>query len=343
MLWLDGLFRFSGIGLLALLTVILLRDAREWKSKPYMMLASLSVMALFLGYAPEALQPPKFIYNISRFLDIPHLVFVWLFTLSLYDSSFRLTAIYWICGILYSLPILYIRLFNFGVFNEPHRLVFIYGSLTSIVLMGHLCYVTLYGRSDDLIESRRISRIYFILMIVFVAVAAAIIDIGPREILGIDKRTAKIITIWPAIVWGILWLLAFNKRAAYFGWHSGSGRQLEKRDEELKRRLQVLMQTDEIFRKMGLTISSLAAQLGVSQHRLRALINHDLGFANFSSYLNTLRINAVKQAFEDPETSHLPILTIAMDCGFKSLSTFNKAFKALEGVTPTAYRKGFKT
>ena len=94
---------------------------------------------------------------------------------------------------------------------------------------------------------------------------------------------------------------------------------------------------------MGLTINSLATQLGVGQHRLRALINHDLGYDNFSSYLNTLRVEAVKQAFEDSETNHLPILTIAMDCGFKSLSTFNKAFKTLEGITPTAYRKGFKT
>ena len=343
MLWLDGLFRFSGIGFLVLLTVILLRDAKDWKSKPYMILASISVAALFLGYAPEALQPPEPIYSVSRFLDIPHLVFVWLFTLSLYDSNFRLTPIHWICGILYSLPILYIRLFNFGVLPEPAGWIFIYGSLTSIALMGHLCYVTLSGRSDDLLESRRTSRIYFILMIVFVAVAAAIIDIGPREIFGIDRRTAKIITIWPAIVWGVLWLLAFNQRAAYFGWHSSSGRQLANRDEALKAKLQALMKEDEAFREMGLTISSIATRLGVSQHRLRALINHDLGYANFSSYLNTLRIDAVKQAFENPKTSHLPILTIAMDCGFKSLSTFNKAFKTLEGVTPTAFRRGYKT
>lgn len=343
MLWLDGLFRFSGVGFLAFLTIILLRDAKDWKSKPYMILASISVSALFLGYAPEALQPPEPIYSMSRFLDIPHLAFVWLLTLSLYDASFRLKPIYWICGILYSLPILYVRLFNFGIFPEPHMWIFIYGSLTSIALMGHLCYVTLSGRADDLLETRRISRVYFILMIVFVAVSAAVIDIGPREIFGIDKRTAKIITIWPAIVWGLLWLMAFNQRAAYFGWHSGSGRQLDKRDEDLKMQLQSLMKEEQVFREMGLTINSLATRLGVSQHRLRALINHDLGYANFSSYLGTFRIDAVKQAFENPQTSHLPILTIAMDCGFKSLSTFNKTFKTLEGVTPSAYRKGYKT
>lgn len=343
MLWLDGLFRFSGIALLGLLTIILLRDAKDWKSKPYMILASISVAALFLGYAPEALQPPELIYTGVRFLDIPHLVFVWLFTLSLYDSSFRMTPIYWICGILYIVPIFYIRLFNFDILPEPPGWLFIYGSLTSLALMGHLCYVTLSGRSDDLLESRRASRIYFIIMIVFVAVAAAIIDISPREIFGIDKRTVKIITIWPAIFWGILWLLAFNQRAAYFGWHVGSGRQLANRDEGLKLKLQTLVKNDDVFREAGLTIDSLAARLGIGQHKLRALINHDLGYANFSSYLNTIRIEAVKQALENPDTNHLPILTIAMDCGFKSLSTFNKAFKTLEGVTPTAYRKGFKT
>ncbi|MFY8210181.1 MAG: helix-turn-helix domain-containing protein, partial [Caulobacter sp.] len=36
---------------------------------------------------------------------------------------------------------------------------------------------------------------------------------------------------------------------------------------------------------------------------------------------------------------HLPILTLAYDCGFGSIGPFNRAFKAKTGVTPQAFRK----
>jgi len=37
--------------------------------------------------------------------------------------------------------------------------------------------------------------------------------------------------------------------------------------------------------------------------------------------------------------AHLPILTIAMDVGYRSLSSFNKAFLASHQLTPTQYRQ----
>ena len=340
MLWLDSLFRFSGIGFLLLLALIVLRDGRSWNSKPFLALTCISLLGLFVGYAPVPLRPPEPIYGVSRFLDIPHLVFTWLFALSLYDSSFRVNRIHVLVGVLYCVPILWLRLYYYNLVPPLPSWVFIYGSLTSIALMGHLCLVTLRDRADDLLEKRRASRLYFIVMIAFVAVSAAIIDPMPQTVLGVDRHTAKIMSIWPAIVWGVLWLLALNQKSAHFGNHPGSGRKLGNQDDLLKTNLKQLMDREEVFREAGLTINSLAGQLGVSQHRLRALINQELGYANFSAYLNTFRVEAVKRSFADPEQSHLPILTIAMDCGYKSLSTFNSAFKAYEGVTPSAYRKG---
>ena len=343
MVWFDGLFRFSGIGFLILLMMIVLRDGKAWTSKPFLVCSCLSVAALFIGYAPVELRPPEPIYGLSRFLDIPHLVFVWLLALSLYDSAFRLRTVHVIVGVLYCSPILWLRLHEYALLPPLPGWVMIYGSLTSVALMAHLCFTIFKNRSDDLLEARRASRIYFILIIVFVAISAAIIDPVPNEILGVAKQTAKIMSIWPAILWGVLWLLAFNQRSAHFGRHSGSGRAIAKRDAGLETALKQLMENDEIYREAGLTINSLADQLGVSQHKLRALINQDLGYTNFSEYLNTFRVEAVKRAFENPNMRDLPIITIAMDCGYKSLSTFNSAFKTYEGVTPSAYRKGYKT
>jgi transcriptional regulator GlxA family with amidase domain len=36
--------------------------------------------------------------------------------------------------------------------------------------------------------------------------------------------------------------------------------------------------------------------------------------------------------------ARIPILTIAMDAGYRSMTTFNKAFKSIEGMTPREYR-----
>ena len=340
MIWLDAIFRFSGIAFLILLFVVALRDGKDWNSAPFLALASLSVAALFIGYAPDILQPPEPIYGAARFLDVPHLVLVWLFALSLYDANFRIRSVHVVIGILYSLPIFLMRLEDYGLAPALPHWVLIYGSLTSIALMAHLCFATIYGRADDLLEARRASRLYFILLIVFVAVAAAIIDPVNSHIWGVDKRTAKVLSIWPAICCGALWLVVLNQRSAHFGNHPNPARMPAPVDRALKDALTAIMRDKEVFREPGLTISSLANRLSVSQHKLRSMINHELGYANFSAYLNTFRIEAVKRAFARPEAQHLPILTIAMECGFNSLSTFNSAFKTLEGVTPSAYRKG---
>jgi AraC-like DNA-binding protein len=114
---------------------------------------------------------------------------------------------------------------------------------------------------------------------------------------------------------------------------------MSERDKALSEKLDHYFVEREVFKDSDLTIVSLAAQLGVSQHRLRSLINQSLGYPNFSAYVNSYRIRSVKSGFADPKKAHLPILTIAMDCGFKSLTPFNRAFKHAVGMTPTQYRK----
>jgi AraC-like DNA-binding protein len=42
----------------------------------------------------------------------------------------------------------------------------------------------------------------------------------------------------------------------------------------------------------------------------------------------------------DPAEEHIPISSIALDVGYASLSSFNKAFKDTHGVTPSTWRTG---
>lgn len=102
-------------------------------------------------------------------------------------------------------------------------------------------------------------------------------------------------------------------------------------------KLQRAMTEDHAYRREGLTVASLAANLGMGETALRSLINQELGHRNFNDFLHHHRLQeaTARLASED-----LPILTIALECGYGSIGPFNRAFRQRFGMTPTAYRAG---
>ena len=103
--------------------------------------------------------------------------------------------------------------------------------------------------------------------------------------------------------------------------------------------LKHLMATERTYRQEGLTIGVLAVKLGMPEYRLRTLINDGLGHRNFNAFLNRYRLDEAKAALADAGQAEVPVLTIALDAGFQSLSPFNRAFKADTGLTPTEFRR----
>jgi AraC-like DNA-binding protein len=110
-------------------------------------------------------------------------------------------------------------------------------------------------------------------------------------------------------------------------------------DRKLIDALNRLMAQDRAYRDERMTIGTLALRLGVPEYRLRRLINQRLGYRNFNAFLNDHRIQDVRAALADPTQAEVPVITIAMDAGFQSLGPFNRAFKAITGVTPSEYRR----
>jgi AraC-like DNA-binding protein len=97
-----------------------------------------------------------------------------------------------------------------------------------------------------------------------------------------------------------------------------------------------------LYREWGMTIGKLAAEMNMPEHRLRRLINSGLGYRNFNDFLNQYRIEEAAIRLSDPKLVRIPILTIALEVGFRSLSTFNKAFKDIHQTTPSNFRKSTK-
>ena len=108
---------------------------------------------------------------------------------------------------------------------------------------------------------------------------------------------------------------------------------------EFLEQLRVVMVDRRLYAEMGLTIGRLAKELDLQEYKLRQMINIQLSYRNFSDFLNSYRINETAQRLRDENDKDLSILTISLDVGFRSLSSFNKAFKNTYGQTPTEYRK----
>lgn len=109
--------------------------------------------------------------------------------------------------------------------------------------------------------------------------------------------------------------------------------------EEIKHCIDVLekkMETNKLYLDPDLSLNSLALQIGVQPKMLSAVLNQVLQ-KGFSEYINTWRVEAVKQMILDPEKRHMTITGIAYDCGFNSQPTFQRAFKAVTGQTPRDY------
>jgi AraC-like DNA-binding protein len=272
-------------------------------------------------------------------IDVPHLIFVWLFSLSLFYREFKLTLVHIVIAILYCLPILAVRLAQFGVFEEIKYWWVLTANIFSFMLMAHLIFVALKGRADDLSEKRRYSRVCFVIAISTIAILTAISEVWivgtHREYIG----TVKTVIIFPGIVWICFWLLRFSQKALDFEPKVDVNHNLSHKDKLLIADLEEAMTVKKLYLKPSIAIDYLAKSLGVATHRLRRLINQELGYKNFSTYVNAYRIESVKAELSDPANKDTPILTVALNNGFASLSPFNRAFLAKEGVTPSEYRR----
>lgn len=85
-----------------------------------------------------------------------------------------------------------------------------------------------------------------------------------------------------------------------------------------------------------LTMAETAKLLGFEYHYFSRLF-HQLFSMNFRQYLNLYR---TEQACTLLRTTQNDISDIALQCGFQTLRSFNRAFKAATGQTPSEYRSG---
>jgi AraC-like DNA-binding protein/xanthosine utilization system XapX-like protein len=104
-----------------------------------------------------------------------------------------------------------------------------------------------------------------------------------------------------------------------------------------KTRLLELMERKKPYLDPEITLPKLAVALEIPVAHLSRVINEHLG-RNFFEFINHYRVEEAKRRMTGPGAGD-KLITVALDCGFNSLATFNRVFKELAGRTPSEYRK----
>ncbi|TXI17017.1 MAG: AraC family transcriptional regulator, partial [Roseateles sp.] len=63
------------------------------------------------------------------------------------------------------------------------------------------------------------------------------------------------------------------------------------------------------YAQEGLSLATLAAQLGTPEYRLRRVINQRLGHRNFNAFVNGCRLAEARRRLADPAQAQLPVLS----------------------------------
>lgn len=111
--------------------------------------------------------------------------------------------------------------------------------------------------------------------------------------------------------------------------------------EQLYKQLISYMKTEKPYLNPEINIYELAGLLQVKKHHLSQTINEKTGM-NYFDFINSFRVEEIKQNLLKKNNNNLTLLGIALDSGFNSKATFNNAFKKLTGITPSDFQRNLK-
>ena len=351
LLSIDLGLRGAVVGLSLLIAGVALRDRRDSLLACLGAALAVGAAASAIGSAPTFPRPFAWWGLVVLALSGATPVVFWLWARAAFDDDFVVRP--WHGGLWAAVAGLQFYIAGWSLWPTVDRAIDRALSLTTLGLAVLAAAQTLATWQADLVAGRRRLR-----LVVLIGASAYIIIVAASSLAPAPAMSGSVTSL--ANVLGLFGLVAFSAwnllRAAETqgsilpaatGESSGAARAVASDrarkpsdiDQALLRRLEHLMTVERAYRREGLTIGLLSAELGVPEYRLRQLINEGLGHRNFNAFLNRYRIEEAKAALADPAQTEVPVLTIAMDAGFQSLAPFNRAFRAATGLTPTEFRR----
>ena len=342
---LESALRGAAAGISILLAVVLVAGgAGRTRRLAALFTLSIGVYVFIAGKATQSLLGPLMLPAII--ISILGTVFFWWFAASLFDDNFRWR--WWRIAPLFILPGNYLFREVIGDTPLSSSLLYMHLTLNGLFFADSL-RLALMNAADDLVDPRRYFRFAIATVVAIFGIGIAAAEIIERDhILPDGIRLFHATAIFALnLFFGAWLLLARNvllaeappaEALAPLATPAPASPTLRAADRPIFEKLIALME-EGAYRREGLSVAQMAGDVGTPEHVLRRLINQELGYRNFSSFLNRWRIAEAKKALSDPERARDQVLQIALHVGYGSIAPFNRAFKQATGQTPTEFRK----
>lgn len=105
--------------------------------------------------------------------------------------------------------------------------------------------------------------------------------------------------------------------------------------EKIIKRIGIKMEESRCYLDPDLTLTGLAKLIGTPRHHISQALNSTAD-CNFYLYINSRRLGEFEAALRENRWPQLSLLGVAMECGFKSSSSFYNAVRRIRNMTPGA-------
>ena len=187
-------------------------------------------------------------------------------------------------------------------------------------------------------DKNRKHKYWLIITIIFFNVLIIAIDL--LHLAG-DITVAKVDFIKTSIGLGFVYVVlssVFRVFSATLGinpWKVRSNDSVA-RENWINERIIAILTDEKPHLNLGFNRKAMADLLGIKEHTLSRIVNTRFG-KTFSELMNDYRIEYARKALREGKQ---PVTVISFDSGFSSITSFNRVFKEMTGVSPSEYRAG---
>jgi AraC-like DNA-binding protein len=312
----------------------------------------------------------RFIDHIEWVFLIP--VFIFLFIINRIDDTVKSKQKKYLCFI----PFAYSAVLNItqdldhvaGIYTIPESgidligilgLIHLFLAVTFIPFLSLYSYFMIRHLKDSQEKKWIITLLTIVTSLLFafliIYLSSLFIQFDISSTMSVLALSATFIIHWTAYIGIYKYKLAKNKDAVYNFLNNNlaisySNMQIVENNtpEEYResitvdnlyfKKLELLCKDQHIYTDSTLNREKVAEKLGISAGYVSQIINTITG-DNFANYINQYRVEAVKEMISNSEYENYNLLTMGLESGFTSKTTFYKAFKKVTGQTPNEYKK----